>query len=332
MKQNLTIDTHLTAELIESYLKNLVEQQSSNGILLGLSGGIDSSVLATLAVRAVGKERVHVSFLFDRDSEKSSEKKARMMAQWLGLRLETADISSAMKHKKVYAPFIMKLLPYSSWFNRMIQYSYSAIIGETPFKTTLKVGSNALERSWLKRLLFNFSVRHIERGFTERHIYRRQVLEQKARDENLSLIGAANLSEFEVGWFVKDGIDDLPIQPMTGLYKTQVWQLAAYLQLPDEIQSQRPSPDMMIGFTDEFGIGHDYRQLDVILDLIKQNKTDNEIISYGIDRRELTDVRELMKLSQWKRASEHQTPPVQGTYDGNVRLNKAQEPQALTGQ
>ena len=81
MIQNLTIDAALTTQLIESYLKDLIKQQNSNGILLDLSGGIDSSVLATLAVRALGKERLHVSFLFDRDSEKNSEQRARMMAQ-----------------------------------------------------------------------------------------------------------------------------------------------------------------------------------------------------------------------------------------------------------
>ncbi len=322
MKENLTIDAPLAVQLIGSYLKNLVESQKSNGLLLGLSGGIDSSVLVTIAVKAVGKEYVHASFLFDRDSEKSSEKKARIMAQWLGIKLETADISPAMKKKKVYAPLIMKLVPYSSLFNRLIQHSYRFVNGEVPFKTSLKVGSRALERSWIKHLMYDFSIRHIDRGFSERHRYRRKVLEEKAKEENLTLIGAANRSEFSVGWFVKDGIDDLPIQPMTGLYKTQVWQLASYLGLPDEIQAQLASPDMMFGITDEFGIGHNYRQLDIILDMMEQKKTDEEIINYGISKRDIDDVRELTKFSEWKRESVHEEPPVQGGVGGNVRQNQ----------
>lgn len=320
MKANLTIDAPLTVQLIGSYLKKLVETQKSNGLLLGLSGGIDSSVLITIAAKAVGKEHVHAYFLFDRDSENNSEKKARIMAQWLGIKLETADISPVMKKKKVYAPLIMKLVPYSARFNRMIQHSYRFINGEVPFKTSLKVGSRALERSWIKRLMYNFSIRHIDRGFSERHIYRRKVLEEKAKEENLTLIGAANRSEFAVGWFVKDGIDDLPIQPMTGLYKTQVRQLASYLELPDEIQAQLASPDMMLGITDEFGIGHNYRRLDIILDMMEQKKTDEEIINYGISKRDIDDVRELTKFSEWKRESVHEAPPVQGGVGGNVRL------------
>lgn len=315
----LTIDAPLASELIATYLKELVEAQKSDGLLLGLSGGIDSSVLITLAVKAIGKERVHACFLYDRDSEKESTNKANMMAQWLGVKLETIDISSAMHDKKVYDPFIMKLVPYSAYFNRLIQHSYLWINRETPFKTSLKFGSGVTDGSWLKSFMFKHTIRHIDRGFSERHIYRRQVLSHRAQNENLTLIGAANLSEFEVGWFVKDGIDDLPIQPMTGLYKTQVWQLASYLNLPHEIQQQPPSPDMMFGITDEFGIGHTYRRLDSILDLIDQNKTDDEIFSLGVAESELRDIRELMLFSKWKRASEHEAPPVVGKIGGNVR-------------
>ncbi|MGR5133919.1 hypothetical protein [Vibrio alfacsensis] len=130
----LTIDAPLAADLIATYLKELVEAKKSDGLLLGLSGGIDSSVLITLAVKAIGKERVHACFLYDRDSEKESTNKASMMAQWLGIKLETADISPAMHDKKIYDPFIMKLVPYSAYFNRLIQHSYLWINKESHLK------------------------------------------------------------------------------------------------------------------------------------------------------------------------------------------------------
>jgi len=319
MNVNLTIDAQLTVQLIKAYLQELVKTQQSDGILLGLSGGIDSSVLLSIAVRAVGKDRVHASFLYDRDSEKESEKKAVIMANWLDIGLDIFDISPAMKKKNIYDPLIMKLIPYSPLFNRLIQHSYRFINGEVPFKTSLKIGSNVGNGSWIKSLMYNFTIRHIDRGFAERHIYRRELLNTKATQENLILIGAANRSEFEVGWFVKDGVDDLPIQPMTGLYKTQVWQLASYLKLPDEIQNQLASPDMMFGITDEFGIGHNYRKLDVILDMMEREKTDEEMVNNGISKADIEDVRELMLYSEWKRNSLHEIPPVQGGVNGNVR-------------
>lgn len=77
------------------------------------------------------------------------------MAQWLGVELETLDISPVMQEKKVYAPLIMKLIPYSPRFNRMIQYAYRLINRESPIKTTLKMGAQASGISWLKRFMFN---------------------------------------------------------------------------------------------------------------------------------------------------------------------------------
>jgi NAD+ synthase len=83
-------------------------------------------------------------------------------------------------------------------------------------------------------------------------------LESKARAQNWLLLGAANRSEWETGWFVKDGVDDLPYQPLMGLYKTQVRQLGRYLGVPGEIQQQVPSPDMMRGISDEYALGMSY--------------------------------------------------------------------------
>ena len=321
MKTDLSIDTSLTVELISNYLKKLVETRQSNGILMGLSGGIDSAVLIAIAVRALGRERVHAEFLYDRDSEESSGEKAEILARWLGIEFIKTDISDAMKDRGVYAPFIMKLVPYSASFNRTIQHCYRLINGETPFMTTLKVGSGLDDGCWIKKLLFALSIQHIDRGFSERHRFRREYLEKRAKRETFTLIGAANRSEFEVGWFVKDGIDDLPIQPMTGLYKTQVWQLAEYLELPASIQNQKPSPDMMVGITDEFGIGHEYRRLDQILDLIERGLDDEAIVGRNIGKDELEDVRQLMTYSAWKRTSAHEIPPVSGAIGGNVRLD-----------
>jgi len=71
-------------------------------------------------------------------------------------------------------------------------------------------------------------------------------------------LGTANRSEYLVGWFVKDGIDDLPFSPLIGLYKTQVRQLSEFLGLPFKIRNRLASPDMVKGITDEFALGISY--------------------------------------------------------------------------
>ncbi|PRY81514.1 NAD(+) synthase [Marivita geojedonensis] len=160
---------------------------------------------------------------------------------------------------------------------------------------------------------------HVDSGFAARHKYRRVLLERLALERKLSLIGAANLSECDVGWFVKDGIDDLPFQPLTGLYKTQVRQLAKALALPSEISTQLPSPDMAKGVTDEFGIGHDYSVVDQVIDGVDRGLTAQDIAKLGIPLGEITDIQELMQLSDWKRQSPHEAPPVDGKLAGGLR-------------
>lgn len=319
MASGLEIDAELTLRKIDGYLKDLIKRYSATGVLIGLSGGIDSSLLATLAVQALGNRAVHVSYLFDRDSEKDSEEKAQIMADWLGLSLQTTDISPAMRSKGVYSPLIMKLVPYSRACNRMIQYSYQFMFGETPFKSSLRVSSDEFSVSWLQRFIYDLSIRHIEKGFSERHIYRRVVLEDHARRNHLLLIGAANRSEFQIGWFAKGGIDDLPLQPLLGLYKTQVRQLAKHLGLPAGIQSQIASPDMMKGICDEFGIGHPYERLDIVLDCLDRGLSGEEILASGVKRKELDDIRGLTRLSASKRESKHEPPPVDGGIRGSLR-------------
>ncbi len=184
--------------------------------------------------------------------------------------------------------------------------------------STLRQGKFGGRR--LKKLVYNLTVRHIEAGFNARHIYRREMLEKRAQDQNWLLLGAANRSECLVGWFVKDGIDDLPFSPLMGLYKTQIRQLAAYLGIPSEVQKQVPSPDMMKGIGDEFAMGVTYSNIDIILDGMDRALSDDEIIASGVTRREIYLVREMNRLSVWKRESEHDKPPGDGGVRGGFRV------------
>lgn len=317
---SLRIDAQRTISGISDYLKQVIERDGTKGVMLGLSGGLDSCVLAALAVRALGREAIHVVYLSDEDSDEEIAENARRVAAQLGLELENMDISGEMRKRGVYKPLFIKALRLSSLVARVSSGTYELICRETPFKSTLRVGGGEVLRPWYKRLMFNMTMHHVDVGFAERHQFRRDVLENMARDRGLSLIGAANMSEFEVGWFVKDGIDDLPVQPMTGLFKTQVRQLAEALDLPETVRKQLPSPDMAKGVTDEFGIGHDYSLVDTVIDGIDRGLSDDDIVALGVSRREVADIRDLMRLSHWKRQSEHEAPPVSGKFDAGLRI------------
>ena len=85
--------------------------------------------------------------------------------------------------------------------------------------------------------------------------------------ENGLVVGAANKSEYRIGYFVKHGCDEASdIMPLLNLYKTQVRELAQYLNIPARIIEKPPSPDMMPGLTDdEEVIGISYEKMDLIL-------------------------------------------------------------------
>jgi NAD+ synthase len=296
----LRIDAKLEAENIQSHIRRLMEANSAECIIIGLSGGIDSAVLATLAVRAVGPGCVHPYYLYDRDSTKQSQARANLVAEWLGVELEFRDITPAMRKMKIYSPVVMKIIALSGSFNRYLNAKLNRLFYRAfPFIWTLRKGG--LSPGKVKGFFYDRTIGSVEAAFNTRHIYRRRFLEQESQKRNCLLLGAANRSELLVGWFVKGGIDDLPFSPMIGLYKTQVLQLAEYLNLPSEVQAQSPSPDMIKGVTDESAFGISYHTLDVILDCMDRRLSDQEILARGISKENLCLVRTMNKLSEWKR-------------------------------
>jgi len=304
----LLIDAKHEAKNIENRIQELLRANSAEGVIMGVSGGIDSAVLATLVVRAVGTGRFCAYYLHDRDSSEELSARAKLMADWLGIELKCQDITPAMQKMKIYSPLIMRLAALSGSLNRYLNTNtYRFLFPESYFISTLRrddFGGNKI-----KSFFYKNTVGPVEAAFNARHIYRRKLLEQYAKEKNWLVLGAANRTELMVGWFVKGGIDDLPFSPIIGLYKTQVIQLAKYLGLPCEILNQAPSPDMLKGITDESALGISYSTLDVILDYIDCGMSDKEIVSKGISQKDLSLVRTMNNLSAWKRMPENADTP-----------------------
>ena len=93
---DLIINADQAIQEISKYLAEIVDRDHSDGVILGLSGGLDLSVLSALAVRALGSEAVSVVYLYDRDSDPVIANNARLMADFLGLKLEVMDITEEM--------------------------------------------------------------------------------------------------------------------------------------------------------------------------------------------------------------------------------------------
>ena len=315
----LRIDEKRAVEQFEVYIRKIRVSCDANGVLMGLSGGLDSALLAALVVRALGKESLHVTFLSDRDTDKDSQRKARLVADSLGLELEIHDIEAEMRKRGIYAPLVMWMTTLSGFVNCHIVHKLCRFMfRESCFMSTLR--QDRFQGQPRRKHLYDLTVGKVEAAFNARQVYRREVLEKKAKAENTLLLGAANRSESLTGWFAKEGVDDLAVQPLTGLYKTQVRQLASYLELPSEITEQPPSPDMMRGITDEIALGISYSKLDIILDNMESGLPDERLVAKGLTRREIHLVRELNRLSGWKRSPEPATLPVDGRAGGGLRV------------
>ena len=295
----LKIDGKEVSGRIEKYIQNVITENGVNGVLIGLSGGIDSTVLTALAVRALGKDRVLVYFLHDKNGEKDSIEKARLVAGWLGLNLNVGSIDAVMREKEknaAFFKFISMLPPFVLPFMSSLYY---IIVGETPYMTTLR--KEELKKSKFRRWIYDNIVNGLESMFDGPCAVRRVVLEKIAGEKNLLVLGSGNRSEDLTGWFTIDGVDNMPHSPIIGLFKTQVRQLAEHLDVPGVIQKRAPSPDVLKGVDDTLALGMSFDKIDIVLHGIEHNTSDDELMEYGLTKGQIERVRKIHKMSAWKR-------------------------------
>ena len=295
----LKMDGKEVSGKIEKYIQNAVTENKVNGVLIGLSGGIDSTVLVALAVRALGKEKVCVYFLQDRNGEKDSINKARLVAEGLGLNLNVGSIDAMMREKEKNAAFFKFISALPPFVLPFISSLYYIIVGETPYMTTLR--KEELKKSKFRRWLYANIVNGLEEMFDGPCAMRRVVLEKIAKDKNLLLLGSGNRSEDLTGWFTVAGVDNMPHSPIMGLFKTQVRQLAEYLDTPKAIQNRAPSPDVLKGVDDTLALGMNFEKIDIVLHGIEHNMSDEELMGYSLTKDQIARVRKIHKMSAWKR-------------------------------
>ena len=122
-----------------------------------------------------------------------------------------------------------------------------------------------------------------------------------ARDGRL-VIGTSNKTELLLGYGTLFGDMASAINPIGDLYKTQVWGLARYLQLPEEIVSKTPSADLWEGQSDEADLGFGYGEADLLLYLMLEKRMSRAaIIQKGVDESFYDKVRKMVVKNQYKR-------------------------------
>ncbi len=230
----------MNTEEIANWIKNKVEEANAKGAVIGMSGGVDSSLAAVLCKKALGDNLLGI--LMPCHSNPSDLEHAKIVAEKFGIPTQTVDLT------EIYDK-LLKTLP----------------------------DGNQIAKANLKPRL------------------RMLVLYYFANKLGYIVAGTGNKTEIMVGYFTKYGDGGVDIEPIGGLYKTQVRELAKELGIPEEIITKPPSAGLWEGQTDEGEMGITYEELDKILQALEKGDTE------GLDPEKVEKVKQMIRKSEHKR-------------------------------
>jgi NAD+ synthase len=244
--ERLTIDTPMVATQIEQLLQNKLQQTERSGAVLGLSGGLDSAVVAYLSARALGADRVTALNLPDRDSKALHRQHAQRVAAELGIRLQTRDITVMLQAMGIYDLLPIGPLP-GRTLKQLVVWMGKSFAGLTRAEDMLAARLRPQANSLLAKA---------NAYAMAKHRLRMLLLYQQAEIENGMVVGAANKTEWLTGTFALWGCDHCAdVMPIIHLYRSQLPSLAVYLGVPQTIRSKPADPDMLPGADDKELLG-----------------------------------------------------------------------------
>lgn len=241
----LNIDAAALSARIESEIRDIVLQRlNRKGVVVALSGGIDSSVVAALCLKALGNARVLGLMLPEADSSPDSLRLANQLAQSLGIRTHVEDIAGILTAAGCYQrrdEAIRKVIPqYTEGYKCKIVLPDQVKESAYPIFSVV-VQSPLGERTKARLTLDAYLGVVAATNFKQRT---RKMMEYYYADRfNYAVAGTPNRLEYDQGFFVKNGDGAADLKPIAHLYKTQVYQLAAFLGIPEEIQKRPPTTD-----------------------------------------------------------------------------------------
>ena len=291
--EQLQIDAEALSQKLEVFIQTSVGDFNRDGVIIGLSGGLDSSLVLALSVAALGPDKVVGLIMPERDSRRQSEWDARFLADGLGIRVEKVELTPILEEMGIYRHIPQRFFASKKIAGPAVKASYklyTALTGERPLLRGLEGTKSGL-------------IRRANAYYRMKHRLRMVMLYSYAEHENRLVVGTANKTELLTGFFVKYGDSAADIMPLQSLYKTQVKQLARFLNVPKKIIDKAPSPDLIPGITDEFALGITYEKLDLILWGLERNMETKEITKIGIKPETIEYVKELIRRSEHMRGS-----------------------------
>lgn len=246
----LALDGDLATRVLTSFIADAVETTGTEGVVVGLSGGVDSALSTALAARALGPERVHPFLMPYRTSSPESAADAERVTAALGLKPATIDVSAMV---------------------------------DGYFDTAEPEAERVRRGNLMARM-------------------RMAILFDQAKKLGCLVLGTSNKTEILLGYSTIFGDNASSINPLGDLYKQQVWQLSAHLELPAEVIEKKPSADLWPGQTDEEELGFDYATADEVLYLtFDRGLAVDDVVERGYEREVVERITQLEKAYRFKR-------------------------------
>ncbi len=266
----LDIDLEREAAEIGAGIRDIVTRiMMRRGVVLGVSGGIDSSTTAALAARALGPTRVFGVLMPERDSRGESTRLGRLLCEHLGIAYTVEDIQPSLAAIGCYRRYddaVRRVFPAygEGWKSKIVlpgdlldsdRMNVYRIVVEDPD------GARHEARLPVQAYLEIVAATNFKQRL-------RKTLEYYHADRlNYAVAGTPNRLEYDQGFFVKNGDGSADVKPIAHLYKTQVYAMAKHLGLPSEITSTTPTTDTysLEQGQDEFYFVLPYAEMDLLL-------------------------------------------------------------------
>ena len=252
------ISTFLHDEIFEKFHKQ--------GAIIGLSGGIDSTVTMELCVKALGPEKILGLTMFEKESNENNKSLIDKISKNHDIKIENIDITTILDSYGVYSNREEIVKNYFPNFNSDCKYR---VVVPPNFNSIgmpyLEVLDDKKKQHKLKITSSDFL--SLTAATSIKHRVRMSLLYYHAEKNNLSVVGTTNKSEYLQGYFVKYGDGGSDIEPLVNLYKSQVYQIGDFLNIDHEIMINDASPDVWSYSTtdEEFFYTVPYDVVDLIL-------------------------------------------------------------------
>jgi NAD+ synthase len=268
----LELDAEAEATFIADALRSQVASLKRRGLVLGLSGGVDSAVCAALAVRALGPGRVVALLMPDRDTPTDATRRAVAYASRLGIEAILEDVDPALEvlgSHRLRDAAVRQVFPDlpNDYRAKIVIAADPLLRDRLPYFDLVVDGGNGGNGGPVRRRMPPDAYLAVVAATNMKQRTRKLVEYTHADRRNLAVLGTPNRLEFALGFFVRGGDGLADVKPIAHLYKTQVFALAAALGVDDDIRSAVPSTDTysLPQTQEEFFFGMSLAQTDLLL-------------------------------------------------------------------